>query len=91
MGTSKTDYFQISRITNSFAFWFYEEAQLRTRIDRVNQRKTESLSRKTTRKMFETDNRIKGLFDLSEDRFNSYGMHRWGTIENLKQGFKTLK
>jgi len=42
------------------------------------------------RKMFETDNRIKGLFELSEDRFNSYGMHRWGTIENLKQGFKTL-
>ena len=70
--------------------WYYEEAQLRTRIDRVNQRKTESLSRKTTRKMFETDNRLKSLFDLSEDRFNSYGMHRWGTIENLKQGFKTL-
>lgn len=70
--------------------WYYEEEQLRTRIDRVNQRKTESLSRKTTRKMFETDNRLKSLFDLSEDRFNSYGMHRWGTIENLKQGFKTL-
>ena len=65
--------------------WYYEEAQLRTRIDRVNQRKTESLSRKTTRKMFDTDNRLKSLFDLSEDRFNSYGMHRWGTIENLKQ------
>lgn len=70
--------------------WYYEEAQIRTRIDRVNQRKNESLSRKTTRKMFDTDNRLKSLFDLSEDRFNSYGMHRWGTIENLKQGFKTL-
>ncbi len=66
--------------------WYYEEAQLMKRIERVITRKADYKTKKITN----PDNRIKNFFDLSEDKFNSFGMQRWGKIQNLKLGFKTI-
>lgn len=66
--------------------WYYEEAQLRKRIERNITRKSEYKAKQITN----PDNRIKEFFNLYEDKFNSFGMQRWGKIQNLKTGFKTI-
>lgn len=66
--------------------WYYEEAQLRKRIERIFIRKSNYKSRQITN----PDNRIKEFFDLSAEKFNSFGMQRWVSIQNLKLGFKTI-
>ena len=66
--------------------WYYEESQLRRRIERASTRKSDYKSKQITN----PDNRIKEFFNLSDDKFSSFGMQRWGKIQNLKQGFKTI-
>ncbi len=66
--------------------WYYEEAQLKKRIERAVTRKSEYKAKQITA----PDNRIKEFFNLYEDKFNSFGMQRWGKIQNLKTGFKTI-
>ena len=66
--------------------WYYEEAQLRKRIERNITRKSEYKAKQITN----PDNRVKEFFNLYEDKFNSFGMQRWGKIQNLKTGFKTI-
>lgn len=66
--------------------WYYEEAQLRKRIDRILTRKSDYKAKQITN----PDKRIREFFNLSDDKFDSYGMQRWGKIQNLKTGFKTI-
>ncbi len=66
--------------------WYYEEAQLRKRIERISTKKSNYKSKQITN----SDTRIREFFNLSDDKFNSFGMQRWGKIQNLKQGFKTV-
>lgn len=74
--------------------WYYEETQLKKRIERAverkMERKNETKSEKYARRFMSNEKKIESLFDLSEERFNTYGGNRWARLQNLKIGFKTM-
>ena len=70
--------------------WYYEEKQINKRIDRAIERRNESRSEKISKRIINPDNRLREFFDLSDEKFISFGMNRWARLQNLKTGFATV-
>ena len=72
--------------------WYYEENQINKRIERAVIRRSESRADAVSRRITEGSSAdfMKRLYNLSDSRFDNFGMQRWARIQNLKINFEVV-
>lgn len=72
--------------------WYYEENQINKRIERAVIRRNESRADAVSRRITEVSSAdfMKRLYNLSDSRFDNFGMQRWARIQNLKINFEVV-
>lgn len=72
--------------------WYYEENQINKRIERAVIRRSESRAEAVSRRITEGSSAdfMKRLYNLSDSRFDNFGMQRWARIQNLKINFEVV-